>query len=264
MRMPVLVRIVAGFALSVAVTTGAMAQTAGGSSTSTPPAANQPAPAQARPARVRVKLEGFDLTPPPAHGANQTAAAGTRRAGANQVGGASRNIGHVTLFAPETGLAYSLHPTFQWSGSPDTKYKLSLEDLTDHSTYEVTVDGTSFTYPETAPPLVAGRTYSWTVQPEIDLMGGESESARIVIAGGPQREQIEAALAAITGIGLAADRARARVYFDKRAWYDAAEAYSILISAHPEDRELHKMRGTLYDQVTAAEKLADEDFALAK
>jgi hypothetical protein len=101
------------------------------------------------------------------------------------------------------------------------------------------------------------------VQPEIDIMGGVSDSALIVIAGGPEREQIEAALAAIAQTGDAGDRARAQVYFDKRVWYDAAEAYSILIAAHPEDSELHRMRGTLYDQVPATEALADEDFAAA-
>ena len=42
------------------------------------------------------------------------------------------------------------------------------------------------------------------------------------------------------------------------------EAYSILIAAHPDDAELHRMRGTLYDQVPATEKLADQDFAMAK
>jgi hypothetical protein len=215
-------------------------------------AQSQPPAPQSHPTRVRVKLDGFNLAPQ---------AAG-KRSGANQIGGASRGLG-VKLFAPEKGLAYSLHPTFQWSGSPDTKYKLELEDLTAHTTFEVTVDGTSFTYPETATPLKPGNTYSWKVQPEVDLMGGVSESALIVIAGGADRARIEAALAAISHTGEAGDRARAQVYFGKRVWYDAAEAYSILIAAHPDDRELHRLRGSLYDQVPATEKLADADFAAA-
>jgi hypothetical protein len=215
-----------------------------------------PAPAPsaqtAHPARVRVKLDGFDL------------AASAKHTGANQIGGASRGIGAVKLFAPDKGLAYSLYPTFQWSGSPDTKYKLEIEDLAAHTTFDVTVDGTLFTYPETAAPLKPGTTYSWKVEPEVDMMGGVSDSAQIVIAGGPEREQIAAALAAITQTGEAGDRARAQVYFNKRVWYDAAQAYSIMIAAHPNDPELHRMRGTLYDQVPATEKLADEDFAAAK
>ncbi len=231
------------------------------------PGATNPAPAAAHPARVRVKLEGFDLTPPPAKGsqAGVAAANGTpRHAGANQIGGASRGIGSVRLFAPETALAYSLHPTLQWSGTPDTKYKLELEDLTAHTIYEVTVDGTTFSYPEDAPALKPGASYSWKVEPEIDMMGTGSETATIVMAGDPQRQQIEAALAAITQKDFAGDRARAQVYFDKRVWYDAAAAYSILISSHPDNRELHKMRGALYDQAPATEKLADEDFTMAK
>ena len=217
----------------------------------------QQAPAS-HPARTRVKLDGFDLS---AH-SNQNGA-NSRHTGANQIGGVSRGIGAVKLFAPEKGLAYSLHPTLQWSGSPDTKYKLHIENTADQTSFDVTVDGTSFTYPETAPALTPGSTYSWSVQPEIDIMGGSSDTALMVIAGGAEREAIGGALAAITRTGDAGDRARAKVYFDKRVWYDAAEAYSILIAAHPADAELRQMRGTLYDQVPATERLADADFTAA-
>ncbi len=218
----------------------------------------QTTPPPPRPARV--KLDGFDLS----QGSSQSGTTAAKHSGANQIGGASRGIGAVRLFAPEKGLAYSLHPTFQWSGTPDTKYTLKLENLADHTSFEASVEGTSFTYPETAPPLKPGTTYSWSVQPEVDIMGGTSDSALIVIAGGAERDAIAAALAAITQTGDPGDRARAQVYFDKRVWYDAAQAYSILIAAHPDDVELHKMRGTLYDQVPATQKLADQDFAMAK
>jgi len=224
----------------------------------------QTTPAQPRPARV--KLDGFDLSQSAAKSnqAGIASIASPRHSGANQIGGASRGIGAVKLFAPEKGLAYSLHPTFQWSGTPDTKYKLHIEDLADHTSFDTTVDGTSFSYPETASPFKPGSTYSWSVQPEIDIMGGTSDSALIVIAGGAERDAIASALAAITQTGEAGDRARAQVYFDKRVWYDAAEAYTILIAAHPDDVELHRMRGTLYDQVEATQKLADQDFAMVK
>ena len=95
-------------------------------------------------------------------------------------------------------------------------------------------------------------------------MGVTSDSALIVIAGGAERDQIAAALAAVTQTGFDGDRARAQVYFDKRVWYDAAQAYTVLIAAHPDDAQLHQMRGTLYDQVPATERLADEDFAMVK
>ena len=255
MRTPILARILGKAAFGMAIlslVSSASGQSAGTSST------GQTTPAPPRPARV--KLDGFDLSSQSAH-AGLTPA---KHSGANQIGGASRGIGSVKLFAPAKGLAYSLHPTFQWSGTPDTKYKLQMENLADHTSFEATVEGTLFTYPETAPALKPGSTYSWSVQPEIDMMGGTSDSALIVIAGGAERDAIASALAAITQTGEAGDRARAQVYFDKRVWYDAAQAYSILIAAHPDDAELHRMRGTLYDQVPATEKLADQDFAMAK
>src|SRR5271170_227305 len=257
MRTPVLVRIVGEAAFGIAIVS--LLPYASGQSTGTSTASQTtPAPTQPRPARV--KLDGFDLSSQGVHSGLTPA----KHSGANQIGGASRGIGAVKLFAPDKGLAYSLHPTFQWSGTPDTKYKLHIEDLVDHTSFDTTVEGTSFTYPETASPFKPGSTYSWSVQPEIDMMGGTSDSALIVIAGGAERDAIAAALAAMTQTGDAGDRARAQVYFDKRVWYDAAQAYSILIAAHPDDAELHRMRGTLYDQVPATEKLADQDFAMAK
>jgi hypothetical protein len=257
MKVSALVRIAGEAALCVGVlslVSLASGQASGGSTGSQTP------PPQPPPPRVRVKLDGFDLAPQATHGSLTS----TKHAGANQIGGASRGIGAVKLFAPDKGLAYSLHPTFQWSGTPDTKYKLQMENLADHTSFEATVEGTSFTYPETAPALKPGSTYSWSVQPEVEMMGGTSDSALIVIAGGAERDAIASALAAITQTGEAGDRARAQVYFDKRVWYDAAQAYSILIAAHPDDAELHRMRGSLYDQVPATEKLADQDFAMAK
>jgi Domain of Unknown Function (DUF928) len=257
MRTPVLVGILGEAAFCLAVF--GLVSSANGQSAGTA-AAGQTAPAPTQPRPARVKLDGFDLS---SKGA-QSGITPTKHSGANQIGGASRGIGAVKLFAPEKGLAYSLHPTFQWSGAPDTKYKLHIEDLADHTSFDTTVDGTAFSYPETAAPFKPGNTYSWSVQPEIDIMGGTSDSALIVIAGGAERDAIASALAAITQTGEAGDQARAQVYFDKRVWYDAAEAYSILIAAHPDDIELHKKRGTLYDQVPATQKLADQDFAMVK
>src|SRR5271170_5237009 len=147
-----------GIGASVALSAAARAQNA------SPPPATQPPAQQAQPARVRAKLGGFDL------------ASSARHTGANQIGGASRGIGAVQLFAPDKGLAYSLHPAFQWSGSSNATYKLEIEDLAAHTTFETSVEGTSFTYPDSAPPLKPGSTYSWKVQPEVDMMGGPSVS----------------------------------------------------------------------------------------
>ena len=129
MKALIIASIGASMALSVAAQTG-------GQNLSSPPASQTRPPPQTHPTRVRVKLDGFDL------------ASRSKHTGANQIGGASRGIGAVKLFAPDKGLAFSLHPTLQWSGSPDTKYKLEIEDLAAHTTYDVTVDGTSFTYPK--------------------------------------------------------------------------------------------------------------------
>jgi Domain of Unknown Function (DUF928) len=225
--------------------------------TAATPAPQSSAP-PAHPARVRVKLDGFDLAPQ----ANRGTLAPSKHTGANQIGGASRGIGGVKLYAPDKGLAYSLHPTFQWSGSASAKYKITIEDLAEQTSFETTVEGTTFTYPESATALKPGTTYSWKVQPEVEIMGAPSDPALIVIAGGVERDKIEDALAAIPQTGEENARAQAKIFFDDRLWYDAAHQYSVLIAAHPSDAELHRLRGTLYDQVAATEKLADADFVL--
>ncbi len=257
MRATIIARIGVGLAFGAGVLcfSAAYGQTNSGSGSGAQTTTPQP-----HPAPTRVKLDGFDLAPQASHGGITQ----SKHSGANQIGGVSRGIGGVILYAPDKGLAYSLHPTFQWSGSQGAKYKLEITDLAEQTSYDVTVDGTSFTYPETAPALKPGTTYSWKVQPEIDIMGGVSNPALIVIAGGPERDKIEDALAAVPQTGEAGARARAQVFFDQRVWYDAAHDYSVLIAAHPNDPELHRMRGTLYDQVSATEKLADQDFAMAK
>ncbi|HEY0758769.1 MAG TPA: hypothetical protein VGD59_05895 [Acidisarcina sp.] len=59
------------------------------------------------------------------------------------------------------------------------------------------------------------------------------------------------------------DAARARIRFHSRLWFDAMAAYSALIAAHPDSAEYHRMRAELYDQVPAAEKMAEQDLAFA-
>ncbi len=67
-------------------------------------------PPPAKSTRVRAKLDGFDIAP-------------TSGKAPNQIGGASRDLGALTLYAPKLAKAYTLTPTFFWSallaGEPD-------------------------------------------------------------------------------------------------------------------------------------------------
>jgi len=205
-------------------------------------------PAQNAPRRVKTKLDGFDLAP--------------TKASANQIGGASRGEGAKTLlYAPNKARVYSLRPSFAWKGDPSAMYKFRIQDTMGTFSWDREVTGPTLAYPADAPPLAPGITYLWKVEPESPLLGPPPPAAIIVVAGGQDRAQIDAGLGQIQGPD--ADSARAKYFFDQRLWYDAVMEYSDLIGKNPTQASLYQMRGTLYDQVPAAEPLADADFARA-
>ncbi len=204
-------------------------------------------PAPSKPARVRTKLDGFDIEPKSGRAPNQ-------------IGGASRDaFGGLKLYAPKLGKAYSLTPTFYWSADdPTTEYtfRLSVLSAGQGQLYETKVNGGHFTYPADAPALTPGSTYVWQVTPVNDLFGGPA-SANVLIVGGEER----AAVAAATHGSPAAD---AKVYVDKRLWYDAVEAYTTLINSDPSRAEYYKARAELYDQFPQTQPLADQDMTKAQ
>ncbi len=214
-----------------------------------PPAAAQ-TPAANKPARVRTKLDGFDIEPKSGRATNQ-------------IGGASRDaFGGLKLYAPKLGKAYSLTPTFYWSADdPTTEYtfRLSVLSAGQGQLYETKVMGGHFTYPPDAPALMPGSTYVWQVTPINDLFGGPA-SASVLIVGGDERSAVEAAAHGKPGMS-AAD---AKVYVEKRLWYDAVAAYSSLITLEPNQPEYLKARAELYDQFPQTQPLADQDLTKAQ
>ena len=206
----------------------------------TPPPQNPP-----HPARVRAKMDGFDLS-------SQSGKA------PNQIGGASRDLEPTpSLYAPQAAKAYSTHPTFYWSTADDTQ-KVLFRLMSDKGVtiFESTITGSHFTYPSDAPNLSPGNTYRWTIKPENDMLGSSPAPVDVVIVGGNQRATIESAL----GNAHDAD-AMAKVFVDNRVWYDALSTYTEAIKAHPEDKNLLRERAALYDQLPATQSLADRDLA---
>jgi hypothetical protein len=202
-----------------------------------------------KPVRVRAKLDGFDIEPKSGKAPNQ-------------IGGASRGIGGLTLYAPKLGKAYTLTPTFYWSADDATveyTFRLSVLSAGQGQLFETKVLGGMFAYPADAPALMPGATYVWQVTPTNDMFGGPA-SANILIVGGPEREAVATALHGKPGMS-ATD---AKVYVDKRLWYDAVATYSSLISSEPNHPEYYKGRAELYDQFPQTQALADADMTKAQ
>jgi hypothetical protein len=202
---------------------------------------------------VRVALDGFDIAP-------------TSGKSPNQIGGASRDLGQLTLYAPHMGKAYSLTPTFFWSADDETlTYDFTLSQLTSEKSpiYTATVTGGHFTYPADAPPLQPGETYVWSVTPAVDMMGGAA-TASIMIVGGKERAAIAAQLEKANDAANDPSAAEAKIMVDARVWFDALAAYTSLIARNPTRAEFYRARAQLYDQLPATAALADADLAKAQ
>ena len=184
----------------------------------------------------------------------------------SMVVGAARGFAPPVVMAPRLGRAYGERPTFEWRDqSKPSRFAFALSDESQEEIYRAETPKTLLAYPADAPRLEPGRTYFWTVQAASGLFATASAPAGLLVLSGNQRQEIDRALAAITASDpYEQARARARVFTDRRLWYDAVAAYSDLIARFPDRPELYEERGTIYAQLDTTQAMADEDFARAE
>lgn len=208
--------------------------------------ATPPATVNKPPTRVRTQLSGFELSP-------------NSGKSANQVGGASRDIGTPRLYAPIVGKAFLRNPTFFWgTADPGSKVTFRLTSLDGQTVFETSTTASQLTYPADAPPLQAGATYRWTVIPENDMLGGAPQPVSIMIVSGEERTAILAELKQDP------DPAGADVFMKHRIWYEAVAGYTSRLLRNPDDQDARKARATLYDQLPVTQELADADWRLVR
>jgi hypothetical protein len=209
-------------------------------------------PEKTRPKRIVPDLSGFELDPKKSKSQNEL-----------QLGAGSRGASvSPALYAPRLGKAYSLRPTFFWGDLPGAqKLTFRLYDSDDEEVYEQEVAGSlgSFTYPDDAPPLKAGATYSWTVQAIAMQMATPPEPVQIMLVSGTERKSIEQALESIKGDALADRLKRVEVLIDHRLWYDSIAECTQLISKNRDNPELYRGRGQIYAQLPETRELANQD-----
>jgi len=209
--------------------------------TSTPPA-----PPPKPPARVRTKLDGFNLS----------AKSGKSP---NQVVGASRDIGTPKLFAPDSGKSFTTTPYFQWGAAEtDAKVTFRLSTADGQTVYETATTAGHLAYPADAPALTPGSTYQWTVIPENDLLGGAPAPVIFVVVSGAEREQI------VNELKSANDKSRVDVFVKHRLWYDAIGGYTELLDRSPGDKSARAGRAVVYDQLPVTASLADADWRMVQ
>lgn len=207
-------------------------------------ASTPPAPPPKPPARVRTRLDGFDLS----------AKSGKSP---NQVGGASRDIGSPKLFAPQLGKSFTTTPHFEWAtAETDAKVTFKLSGADGQTVYQTATTAGQLTYPADAPALTPGSTYQWTIVPENDILGGAPAPVAFMVVSGAERDQIANELKS------ANDRSKVDVFVKHRLWYDAIQGYSELIDRMPGDESARAGRAQLYDQLPVTASLADADWRM--
>jgi hypothetical protein len=232
----------------------------GSNSTTQPGQTNQSQPTNTRPenkpkneqaAKSKLKraytdLSGFDLAPK-----NDTHA--------TQIGGGTRSVGgETTLYAPNKGRSFDLHPTVSWTNTAKAqRFVVSFMDSSGTTIYQKQVSGGTFRYPDDAPALKPGSMYLWAVEPSNRFMGTRSEPAEIAIVGEPERSQIRDELTKKKD-----ELSQANIFVEHRIWYDTVEKLSRLIEKQPSP-DLYERRAEIYEQVSNTEPLAADDRAAA-
>lgn len=180
------------------------------------------------------------------------------------VAGATRALPRPVAQAPRLGKLYGANPLFEWSYEGEAeKFVFVLADESEKEIYRAEVPGTEFRYPKDAPALEPGKTYFWTAQVTLGMLGSvQSTPAGILVVTAEQRAEVEKALAQVSGPdpyqqGLG----RAQVLTKYRLWYDAVAAYGDLIARFPNRAELYEQRGMIYAQLESSRPRAEQDFA---
>jgi hypothetical protein len=206
----------------------------------------------ARQAVPRLKLGVFEL--PPQSASPQTVAASVGEVDPDAL------VAVVVPLAPRFGKSYSLTPRLFWrvpSSSQQTTVQLHLWD-SEMNRWKWEVTGTEFQIHSDEVNLQPGATYGWLLESPV---GQFSEIHEFVIVGGTEREQIEEELARVgqTGNTLGQLLGRGRLFAESGLWYDAVEAYSVLIEKFPNRAELYQERAQILAELPVTHLESQQD-----
>lgn len=230
-------------------TAAQQASSASGQGTTGGSSAPGAASTKVSPRKGQADLSGFELDP-----SKRKATRGVTTGSLSRGGSDSPAV----LYAPAMGSAYSLRPIFYWapmSGSSKVDFRLYDSDM--NELYEIDVTNCDhLTYPQNAPELRPGASYSWTIHPH-GL--NAATPARIVVLSGSEREQVQRALRSISGDLMQQRVQQARIFVDHLLWYDSVEAYSELISAYSNQPAFLEERAEVYAVLSSTQDLAKRD-----
>ena len=156
------------------------------------------------------------------------------------------------------------HPTFEWeAGDPSTELQLTVYD--DGGVHwNKTVQGVSeLAYPDDAPALTAGPSYSWKLESTDPLRYPplSSQAAFFEIIPADERGDLENALGRIDHDGSLSDASRhvmrASVYFNHGLLANAVAETEAALEEAPGDASLQAILARLYNQVGRTAEAAE-------
>ena len=177
--------------------------------------------------------------------------------------GVTRQKLPVKLLAPVMGRSFTVYPHFYWSSAKQgTDYEFVLRDSSLKELVRLNTASSDVIYPKTAPPLLPGKTYYWSIESESGDVKSTSSMVGIQIISGEERSSVEAGLAALdlkNDYESSLDAARLLTNF--RLWYDVIDRYNNLSVKYPNNEKVLENRGVIYSQIQATQDLAAEDFS---
>lgn len=157
-----------------------------------------------------------------------------------------------------------IRPTFVWeAGEPDEELQLTVySDAAVH--WKSTIQGvTELTYPDDAPALAAGPSYSWKLETTDPLRYPplSSQAVFFEIISEDERGNLETTLKRIDEDGSLSEVSRhvmrASVYFNHGLLANAVGETEAAVSAAPDDASLQAILARLYSQVGRMAEAAD-------
>lgn len=171
--------------------------------------------------------------------------------------------------APRNGIkVLSVRPTFTWLPAPTSGYTIQIRREGAAAPPPVRFNAgadTTWTWPDTEPPLVPGATYVWTVGGE--GIGRVAEEQRFTVASAQDFAAVETTLAALIGSDIDPSTdglfLAALAFRDAGLYYEAQRALRQLAAeGGGAGRSYHMLNGEVLDAIGDIES-AEEAFRLA-
>jgi hypothetical protein len=172
--------------------------------------------------------------------------------------------GPPRIVAPRDTRLFPGLPVFEWTGATSLRYRVRLT-APDAADLELPrVVGLRVEYPASAPPLQAGRHYTWI----LEAPGQPAQKAEFDVVSADEARRIESALAELRPEVLSAYPAttvvvmRAGLLVRERLYADARRELLAAIAANPEAPTLRELLGQVYER-TGLSDLAAQAYAEA-